>query len=233
MMASYSKKKFGIRKAEREFDNAFEAVAMGVRGGWFGLTHENVGTHFSLFSKLMQADSPFVVFERAADTYALAAKAGLRINDRRVRVIHGEIFPSIFEAYPKVGWTTVNRKQIFRKPMFAYAHLDFCCTAAVLTDEGIEMYLRRIAKWWAIKDHFVLDITVARRGDKGDKSAKILLEKFIPNAFAQLNWGMKEWSIRNYKDTSAMTNGFFRFQRNNPTTNRKVVHDGQSQFDQW
>ena len=212
MQRSYFDKRFGHNKRQIEVSNANKVLE---RGGWFGLTHLSVMEHYHRFKPMLRPRSPFIIVERNEDTYweiDNIVRSKLR-KDNRVSVEQGDIFSEMFYRYPKTPFNTVHGVARYRTPLFRYAHLDFCCTAATLTDEGIERNIRKLAKWWAVKDIFYLEIVVAHRGDKNLKCSEILMRHFIPNTFEQLNWVVEEKTIRDYHDTSCMRNAFYKFKR--------------------
>jgi len=126
-------------------------------------------------------------------------------------VKHGDLFDTLFSSYPATKYIQNGSGKI-RKPQYSYGHLDFCCTAATLTDEHIEFNLRKLAKWWNLKSPFHLDITVALRGDANWASANLLLQHAIPTIFQQLHWNLKSYFTTTYSDTSnKMATGFYVF----------------------
>lgn len=215
MAKDYSGKTFGPKKARLEAD---KLALVDNRGGWFGLTHQNFMEHYHSYSKHMRSKSPFVAIERNLNTYRLMQKDARVLADRRfIKLIHGDLFEDLFNAYPLFGYCTSCRDDFGevpkRTPLFNYGHLDFCCTAAMLTEEGLERFLRRLAKWWALKRTFHLDITVSKRGDRDNNSSTVLMDYFIPNVFKQLNWEMVYAAVVDYYDTNAMITAFYIFKK--------------------
>ena len=210
-LKSYADKTFGSKKDRIEQANADK---MKHRGGWFGLTHLSLEKHFERFKPMLRSRSPFLAVERDINTCAKMREQARNINDERVRVEYGDIFDKLFSSCPSSAFNVIcNGIPIYRVPLFRYGHLDFCCTAATLTEEGIEKQLRRLAKWWALKDTFYLEVVVAHRGDRNMVNADVLFKHFIPATFHQLRWELVDKSITDYKDTSMMRNAFFEFRR--------------------
>ena len=207
---TYVDKRFGERKEAVENMNA---KAMETRGGWFGLTHVSVLKHYNRFKDKLRPKSPFLIAERDYDTARAVRLEASKINDPRIYVLEGDLFDKMFNVYPSTGSNCVHGETIYRVPLFSYGHLDFCCTAATLSEQHFEANIRKLAKWWALKDTFYLDVSVAHRGDKGMKSAKIMLEDYVPNVFLQLNWKMHYGRKIDYRDTSMMRNVFYKFER--------------------
>lgn len=207
---TYAEKRFGPKKEAVENKNAMN---METKGGWFGLTHVSVLRHYNRFKDKLRPKSPFLIAEHDYDTARIVRLEASKINDPRIRVIEGDLFDNMFGMYPEAPCNCVDGETIYRVPLFSYGHLDFCCTAVTLSEQHIEANVRKLAKWWALKDVFYLDISVAHRGDKRMKSAEILLEKYVPNAFMQLNWKMHYGRKINYKDSSMMRNVFYKFER--------------------
>lgn len=213
MVKDYSEKEFGWNKAKLEAD---KLALVCNKGGWFGLTHKNFMNHYQGYNKHMRSKSPFVAIERDLNTFLLMQKDAKGLADRRfIKLIQGDLFEDLFKAYPPYGYHTNQRdahgKVKKRIPLFNYGHLDFCCTAAMLTEEGLEKFLRRLAKWWALKRTFHLDITVSKRGDRDNNSSTVLLDYFIPNAFKQLGWRMTYAAAVDYFDTNVMITAFYIF----------------------
>jgi hypothetical protein len=197
---SYLTKKFGPEKYELEKRKASEVIG---EGGWFGLTQRSVLEHWELFHNVHHGKYPFVAVERDFDTYYEIKDTTLPDN-AVIRL--GDIFEYMFNGYGKSGF--------YKKPIFSYAHLDFCCTAVALTDEKIEYWIRQLAKWWAIRSPFHLDITVSCWGDRNNLASQhVLLDHFIPTAFRQVNWTQTRYWKKTYKDTSAMTTAFYIFSK--------------------
>lgn len=215
-MLSYINKRFGNNKDEIEAHNA---ARVKLKGGWFGLTHVSVRKHYDRFKHMLRPRSPFIVAERDYETCLVASKEIGSIGDSRIRGIYGDVF-DIFDIYQKSAGNVIEGKMVYRVPLFRYAHLDFCCTAIGLSDECVEKNIRKLSRWWCLKDVFHLEVVVAHRGDKGMRSAKILLEMFIPNAFEQVNWKVCELDIVDYRDTSMMRNAFYTFERKHKWRNR-------------
>jgi len=213
LQKTYVDKVFGTKKEAVEEKNA---RAMETRGGWFGLTHTSVIKHYNRFKDKLRPKSPFLIAEHDMATFEIIRKEAISINDQRIRLIEGDLFDRMFNMYPTSACNVVNGRAVYRVPIFAYGHLDFCCTAVTLTEQHIESNLRKLAKWWALKDTFYLDISVAHRGDRGMESARILLEGFVLNTFHQLNWKCCYARKIDYKDTSMMRNAFYKFERITP-----------------
>jgi hypothetical protein len=231
---SYYTKKFGIKKEVLEKRKVSETI---YEGGWFGLTHTSIFTHNDRFFPIHLGKYPFVAIERDEETFedmatqmidmagALHCFDSTQQEDfdkfELIKLLKGDLFDELFRAYPKTAFSQKERRTfrsgylVYRKPMFTYGHLDFCCSAVKLTDEKLEYNLRRLAKWWALTEVFHLDITVSRRGDKKDATSNILLDHIIPNTFRQLNWTQINRWKENYrdKDSAAMTTAFYIFRK--------------------
>jgi hypothetical protein len=193
-------KEFGPAKYDLEQRKANEVIG---EGGWFGLTKERVKEHWKAYYKVHHGKYPFVAIERDFDTYFKMKELDTAPN---VMVCQGDIFEVMFNSFGKNGF--------YKKPIFSYAHLDFCCTAVVLTDEKIEYWIRQLAKWWALRSPFHLDITVSCWGDRNNNaSQRVLLDHFIPTAFRQVNWTQTRYWKQTYKDSSAMTTAFYIFSK--------------------
>ena len=210
MQKTYAEKRFGPKKEAIENKNA---ASVQTRGGWFGFTHVSVLTHYNRFKNILRAKSPFLIAEIDPNTAKIIHTEVSKINDTRIHVIDDDLFDKMFNMYPSSASNCVNGTTKYRVPLFSYGHLDFCRTAATLSDCHIEANIRKLAKWWALKDTFYLDISVCLRGDKGTKSAETLMEKYIPNAFRQLNWKMNYDSKIDYNDSNIMRNAFYEFRR--------------------
>lgn len=221
-MKTYGNMYFGPNKNIIEKRN-FNAVK--EKGGWFGLTHKSLDKHYHMFKKNLREKSPFLIVERDNSIIPKVREQKRIIGDNRIKIVRGDLFEALFGLYPKTGYNVIDGKPLYRVPLFLYGHLDFCCSACGLTDEMIEFNIRKLAKWWNLKNNFYLDITVAHRGDKNMMSATTLIEHFIPVSFMQLNWNVEFMEITDYKDSSLMRNAFFKFSRKNKRQNRNYYID--------
>lgn len=208
MTRSYVDKEFGSVKAELERQKLSEVI---YEGGWFGMTHLTPKEHYDLFHPVHLGNYPFTILEIDGATYG-AIKHKLGYN-HGMNVIRGDVLEGLFDYYPKAGYNVIKGKAVYRKPIYTYGHLDFCCNAVGLTENGFERNLRRLAKWWGLCDVFHLDITLSRRAACSDELNGILLDKFIPITFKSCRWSLVRHWKKNYCDTSAMTNAFYVFMR--------------------
>jgi hypothetical protein len=222
-MGKYGQKTFGIKKACLEQAN--RAFTKG-KGGWFGLTHKSLKTHWELFGSILRPRSPFLVVEREKDVYNNIKWHAARIKDPRIKVLYGDVFECLFGAYPHSPCNTVQGKSIYRVPLFTYGHLDFCCSALTLQRDGFEQRMYQLSRWWNLKDRFHLDVTVSKRGDKkGFRTAKLLLEMVVPNIFEQASWIVEDVQVMDYCDTSAMRNVFCILKRKNRWRVQRTYYD--------
>lgn len=209
---SYANKKFGNKKSMIEEDS-FSNLPNKL-GGFFGLVQNAFVKHYNLYAPKLLKHSPFFVAELDATTFGNIKKASKCVVDSRINLYHGDIFEGLFSSYPKLGHRPFHGKIVHRAPMFAYGHLDFCCTAKGLTDSGFEQNMRKLATWWNLTDIFRMDITVSKRADNG--FSELMLIKYVPELFRISKWRVNMLTAVDYCDTSAMRRVFYEFIRAEP-----------------